>query len=355
MPWACNRRILYNPPPLPIKMSNEGLSLRIALVGSVSSSAITLCSLLKNGANVVGVLGLRPENSANVSGYVDLKAIAGSNNIEYLAFEKINTSEIADHIEKWNLDILFVVGLSQLVGDRILKMPRLGCIGFHPTWLPQGRGRAPIAWLTKYSLPGAATFFLMDEGADSGPIIFQEPFFVAQDSYASEVTKNMEAAIGAALDRWIPQLLRGEWNPLAQDSAKATFFGRRSSEDGLINWLATAKEIHALVRASSYPHPGAYTFYKGERLRIWRTQVEGNTRWHGVPGRLLDGGKDGGWLVQSGDEPIRILEWDLNGISQNELRGGVKLGFTVEEELFSLREKVRELTTQLAFLQKPNG
>ena len=60
---------------------------------------------------------------------------------------KINSNDIKEQIRKSSVDILFVVGLSQLIDEDIIRMPRFGCVGFHPTKLPKGRGRAPMAWL----------------------------------------------------------------------------------------------------------------------------------------------------------------------------------------------------------------
>lgn len=71
---------------------------------------------------------------------------------------KINSNDIKEQIRKSSVDILFVVGLSQLIDEDIIRMPRFGCVGFHPTKLPKGRGRAPMAWLILDRGEGAATF-----------------------------------------------------------------------------------------------------------------------------------------------------------------------------------------------------
>ena len=85
-------------------------------------------------------------------------------------------------------------------------MPKLGCIGFHPTLLPKGRGRAPLAWLILKEKKGAASFFLMDKKADSGPVFVQEPFEIEDNDDASRVEKKIEIAIEKALDKWLPEL-----------------------------------------------------------------------------------------------------------------------------------------------------
>ena len=56
-----------------------------------------------------------------------------------------------------------------------ISRPR-GVIGYHPAALPHNRGRHPIIWaLARGLTQTASTFFLMDEGADTGAIVDQEP------------------------------------------------------------------------------------------------------------------------------------------------------------------------------------
>src|SRR5436190_11524534 len=118
---------------------------RIVLAGSVSFSRVTLEGLVHHGANLAGVLGLDPSASEGVSDYARLDDIAEAAGAPYYAFTKINAPDVAETVKSWAPDVLFVVGLSQLIRDEIMSMPRFGSIGFHPTPLPRGRGRAPIA------------------------------------------------------------------------------------------------------------------------------------------------------------------------------------------------------------------
>ncbi|WP_058369819.1 formyltransferase family protein [Psychrobacter sp. ENNN9_III] len=146
--------------------------MRVGLIGGVESSALTLQKLHEHGLDVVGVFGYKPNITKFVSGHCDLEpfclenSISGhcdlepfclENSISFTPFTKIN-----DHIEEiqsLELDYLFVVGISQLVSKDIIQAPKLGAIGFHPTKLPEGRGRAPLAWLVHEAQEGAATFF----------------------------------------------------------------------------------------------------------------------------------------------------------------------------------------------------
>jgi len=261
--------------------------MRIVVAGATVSTHQTLDALIRHGADVVGVLQLRNESSHTVTAFSPLDELAEPHGIPCSTFRNINDAEIVEQVRAWQPDLMFVVGLSQLVRDEMMSIPKRGCVGFHPTFLPAGRGRAPLAWLTLDGQPGAATFFLIDEGVDSGPIFVQETFEVTPDDYASDVERKLVAATGEALDRWLPDLLSGVWDPRLQDEVLATYNGRRSLDDGLLDWHQSSGDIHALIRAASTPHPGAYTWYQGRKLIVWRAELEKYLPWRGAVGRVL--------------------------------------------------------------------
>jgi methionyl-tRNA formyltransferase len=301
---------------------------KVALAGSVGSSRRTLAAILRHKLDLVGVLGLTPDKSANVSGYARMDDLINRTSVPYKEFDDINASKVIRVVQDWQPDILFVVGLSQLIRHELLSIPRLGCVGFHPTKLPEGRGRAPIAWLILENRPGAATFFLMNEGVDAGPIFVQESFEVTMEDYAADVIIKLELAIDRALDIWLPSLIAGKWDPIPQDETKATYYGKRSPEDGLIDWGQSAEEICTLIRAASHPHPGAYTYINGRKLIVWRASVEKKMPYQGVIGRLLKHVNQKGWLIQTGDGLLWLSDIDFSNQEKiiPTLKVGMKLG-----------------------------
>lgn len=336
--------------------SQEHGLLRIAVAGAAGSTRRALEGLVRHGANIVGVLELCPEVAGAGSGYCQLRDIAEPHGIPVSSFRNINDSAVAEDVRAWEPDLFFVVGLSQLVRKELLSLPKRGCVGYHPTRLPEGRGRAPIAWLALDGGSGAATFFLMDEGADSGPILVQEPYCIEPNAYAQDVTQAQEKAIDRALNRWLPELLAGAWEPQPQDDAKATYNGRRAPRDGRIDWSLSAEEIQGLVRATSRPHPGAYTFLNKQKLIVWRAEVEHRLAMRGVPGRIVEFDKAGGAIVQTGDGLLLISEAEYAGAEPADAllpwRIGVKLGISPEDEVVQLWEQVRSLEERLAMLEK---
>jgi methionyl-tRNA formyltransferase len=328
---------------------------RIVLAGSVGSSLRTLRSLLEHHARVVGVLGLAESAAAGVSDYLRLDGVALEAGVPYRDFVRLDDPEVAEVLRSWAPDVLFVVGLSQLVRRELLELPKLACVGFHPTRLPEGRGRAPVAWIILDGVPAAATFFVLEETADSGPVLVQEPFEVAPDDHAPEVLAAMEQAIDRALERWLPELLAGSWSPVPQDESRATVYGRRAPEDGLIDWHRPAQSVVDLIRATSRPHPGAYTHVDGHRLIIWQAAVEEQLPYRGAVGRILWTDPKRGALVQAGSGLVwlRETEWVSDtglptGAATPRLGVGARLGGCAADEIAALRRRLALLEERLS-------
>lgn len=316
-------------------------NLRVGVIGAVGSTAITLKLLYKHEFNVVGVLGHEPVVRERVSGLYDLRSLAVSLNIPFAGFQKIHDSVHLAWMREKQPDIIFAVGFSQLLSDDWLKLPKLGCIGFHPTLLPKGRGRAPLAWLVLEERKGAASFFLMGKGTDDGPVFIQEPFVLQTNDDAQSTSVIIDEAINKALDKWLPKLKQGIWEPIPQDESQATWYGRRSPEDGLINWYNKAEAIDRLIKGSTKPHPGAYTYFKHVKIIIWSSELEISIPIKGVVGRVLVKQNSKGYLIQCGEGLIWIKDIILPlGI---ELKGGDKLGYQLEDEIYNIWAELRKL------------
>lgn len=318
---------------------------KVGIIGSVNSTAITIEKLHEHAFNIKGILGYEPENTKSISGWRDLRALSRKLDIPFRGFEKINNEDHIAWMRNKKIDILFAVGFSQLLGEEWLKMPSLGCIGFHPTRLPKGRGRAPLAWIILEERKGAACFFLMGEGADDGPVFIQQPFEVKDSDDATSVQTLILDATRKALDTWLPELKAGVWNPQPQDDHLASWYGKRTPLDGLIDWDNSAVDIDRLIKASTKPHPGSYTFHKRKKLRIWKSSLESHINIRGVVGRVLLKDHEKGCLVQCGQGLLWINQYNFDDDSDIEvLKVGHKLGFSVQEEIFKLWEQINKIT-----------
>lgn len=313
---------------------------KVVLIGAVRSTEMTLHKLVEHGFEVALVLGQRPANRDEVSGLVDMEPFCLKHHIPFKPFTKINQPEIINEVRNIQPDLIFGIGFSQIISDELLSIPRKGVIGFHPTMLPRGRGRAPIAWLIMNQEDGAANFFLMGQGADDGPIFVQKPFAVGPNDYARDVEHKIVEAIAEALDEWLPQLKLGKWQPIVQDEARATYYGKRIPGDGHVNWSNQAKDIHRLIRASAPPHPGSYSYFGKYKLIIHRASIDEERKFSGVVGRVLTE-LNGAILVQCGEGALWLEDFhltDIEGtvISDVKITVGSSLGYNIEDEIFRL-------------------
>jgi methionyl-tRNA formyltransferase len=169
-----------------------------------------------------------------------------------------------------------VIGWSQLLKKEIIEIPQLGVIGTHPTELPKYRGRAPIPWsIIKGLKKSALTFFYIQEGIDDGDIILQKQFDIADVDDATSVYEKMTVLGKKMLSEILPLL---ESNKITSKKQNSELFienwPKRTPLDGKINWSKSAKEIHNLIRATTFPYPGAYTFFKNKKLIIWKSRLD---------------------------------------------------------------------------------
>lgn len=312
----------------------------IIVLGAVKSTLETLNQLVDKECNVVGVLGHEPKNRSRISGWADLKSRAKELDLPYKGFKKINESKNFEWTQKKEPDIIFAVGFSQLLSEDWLDMPKLGCIGFHPTKLPKGRGRAPLAWITLEQSYGSATFFLMGKSADNGPIFVQEVFLIEESDDAGSVEQKIKEAIRDCLNSWLPELKEGIWNPKPQEETEASWYGKRGPTDGHIKWSNSAQYIDRLIKASSHPHPGAYSYFRDKKIRIWKSAIETNIPIKGVVGRILIVEKEKNYLIQCGNGLLWLKEVEVE--NESKLRVGSKLGYNIEDEIFKLKEELQK-------------
>ncbi|HLS45705.1 MAG TPA: formyltransferase family protein [Ornithinicoccus sp.] len=299
--------------------------MRFALVGGVQSAKVALDVLIREGADLVGVLGYRPSAPEGVSGYVDLAQEARRRRVENVAeFTSIREPAVLDILRTWAPDVLLVVGLSQLVPEEVRRTARRAALGFHPTALPRGRGRAPLAWLVLTGEPGAATLFELSDGADEGDILVQVPYPVYPTDHAADVLQRCLTALDEALTLLLAQARGAGWQATPQRHSEATYWGRRRPEDGRIDWSESAERVDALVRAASEPHPGAYTVTpSGHRLTFLRSHGA-TSRYLGVPGRVLELG-GGTVVVACGTSAVRLGGLLISGDGPYQLRVGASL------------------------------
>ncbi len=186
---------------------------------------------------------------------------------------KVKTPEFLNEIKGLEPDLIVTAAYGRILTKAVLDVPRFGCINVHGSLLPKYRGAAPIQWalINGDSVTGITTMF-MDEGMDTGDILLRKELAIPPDMNAQELYDSLMPLGASALMDTLNALENGTLNRVPQDHSKAVNVPMMTRETGLIDWNMSAGKIHNLVRGTN-PWPGAYTFYKGERMKIWKTAL----------------------------------------------------------------------------------
>jgi len=303
--------------------------MRIVFIGVVEFSRHCLYETLKNGGNVVAVLTLSKELAKFHSDYADLCDVAAQYGIPVYKIDKrISHSEIVELIRSLKPDVIFVFGWSQIISKDILSIPPLGCIGSHPTLLPRNRGRHPLVWTLVEGLEESGlTFFYLDEGVDSGDILWQKRFRITLEDDARSLYEKVKELASEAIQEFLPQLEQGIAPRTPQDHSQATYWRKRTEKDGEIDWGSPTIKIYNLVRALARPYVGAHTYLGGQKVIVWRAQLpqaplptevqnlEAGTVFS-IAGTKLD--------VRTGDGHLTVLEYEC--LAGGAINSGAILG-----------------------------
>lgn len=179
-------------------------------------------------------------------------------------------------------------------------------INLHPSLLPRYRGAAPIIRaIMAGERETGVTLMLMDEGLDTGPVIAQEPTAVGEEEDAGGLSARLADLGAELLLQRLPAYLAGEIRPRPQRKEEATYAPPLLKEERIIDWRKSRRSIHNLVRALS-PSPGAYTFFRGKRLKILRTRIPEEGPGEEKPGVLSVSAK-GKLAATAADGPLELL------------------------------------------------
>ena len=248
--------------------------MRIVFIGTVEFSLHCLREIFDNGGNIVAVLTLPHEKSGFNSDYADLAPLAKSKNVPIYPIDQWQDPQTFALIRSLKPDVIFVFGISRIIPTDIINIPPAGCIGTHPALLPANRGRHPLIWsLVKGEKKGGLTFFYLDEGVDSGDILWQESFPITLSDNARSLYNKMKVLASRAIKDFLPKLAKGTTPRIPQDHTAANYLRKRTEQDGEINWNTSGMHTYNLIRALSRPYVGAHTYFDNLKTIIWKAEI----------------------------------------------------------------------------------
>lgn len=257
-------------------MQKQLQDIRIIFMGTPEFAVASLDALVQAGVQIVAVVttpdkpagrGMKLTESA-------VKKYAAEKGLTILQPEKLKSPEFLDTLKALKADLQIVVAF-RMLPEVVWNMPPMGTINVHGSLLPQYRGAAPINWavINGEKETGVTTFKLKHE-IDTGDILLQASFPIAEDETAGEIHDKMKILGAQLLVRTVEGLAEGSLKEIPQSSSSAIKHAPKIfTATCQIDWNKSIDEIYNLIRGLS-PYPGAFTFLDGKVLKIYKARKE---------------------------------------------------------------------------------
>ena len=289
----------------------------IVFMGTPDFARASLERLFDEGHNILGVFTNedKPKGRGMKLTISPVKEFAISKDIPVYQPKTLKkNTEMIETIKMLKPDVICVVAYGKILPKEILDIPKLGCINVHGSLLPKYRGAAPIQWavINGEKTTGVTTMY-MNEGMDTGDMILKQEVEIGEDETTGELWERLEKIGAELLVKTLREIELGIAPRMKQgnDFTLAPMLDKKMSK---IEWNnKTAKEIKDLVRGLN-PIMGAYTFFKGKKIKFWRVNIAKedeitveNLDFLGNGVVLLSNPKDG-LYIKAKEGIIKVLE-----------------------------------------------
>jgi methionyl-tRNA formyltransferase len=279
--------------------------MKLIFIGNIKVSLEVLKTINETNKNILAGV-VTNNNKKPDSARVDL--FCKKFKLPFILSKNINSVKTKKWIKSKKPDIILCVGWSQILKKKVLSIPKKYCIGFHPTRLPANKGKHPIIWSIINDLKNSSTsFFLMNKEIDDGHIISQKNYNIGKKEYVGSV---YEKILKNAKTQIKDILLKIKSNKLVikkiKKKIKSNYWRKRSYNDGKIDFRMGGRSIFNLVRALSYPYPGAHFEYKSKDYKVFNIKYEKNLKENNIEaGKIIDLTKKG-FKIKCGDGFVYI-------------------------------------------------
>ena len=230
-------------------------------------------ALLDAGFDIAAIF-THADNAQENAFFSSVARLAAERGIPVYAPDDVNHPLWVDRIAEMKPEVIFSFYYRNLLGEAILNNARIGAFNLHGSLLPAYRGRAPLNWvLVNGETQTGVTLHRMISRADAGAIIAQQAVEIADADDALSLHRKLTESAKHLLEGALPTLKSGTFSETAQDESKASYVGRRTPEDGRLEWEKPAQTLHNLVRAVSDPWPGAFSFVGTHKFIVWKSRV----------------------------------------------------------------------------------
>ena len=280
-------------------------------MGTPDIAATCLKKILADGFDVVGVYTQpdRPKGRGMKLVASPVKEVAVAAGIPVFQPENFREEETVEQLRALQPDICAVVAYGRILPQKVLDVPKYGCINIHASLLPKYRGSAPYQWAVLDGLTetGVTAMYLTRE-MDAGDIIDVSKTPIGENETAGELLDHLAVLGAELLSRTLTRFESGKVPATPQDAAGVSYAPMLDKSMCPIDWTKTAQQVHNHVRGL-HPWPVATMELQGKTFKVHATRVvEGS----GKPGEILSLTKTG-LRIACGEGAVEIISLQAEG------------------------------------------
>ena len=281
--------------------------LRIVFMGTPDFSVPSLQALHDQGFDIAAVYSQpdKQRGRGKKVSFSPVKEKALELGIPVLQPDTLRDEQVVAELAAFHPDVIIVIAYGKILPKAVLDIPAYGCLNVHGSLLPKYRGAAPIQYAVKDGeAVSGVTIMLLDEGMDTGAILKKSEVQLEPKETTGSLFEKLSVLGAQTLTDVLAHIEEYEQNACPQDESQATYTAKIDKETAQIDWTQDAAVIERLIRTLD-PHPGAYTWLDGKRLKIWSADVVdgGNAK----PGTVIAVTKKN-FTVQTGSGALCIRE-----------------------------------------------
>lgn len=281
--------------------------MRIVFMGTPDIAATCLKELISQEYEIVGVYTKpdMPKNRGMKLEMSDVKKVAVEAGLPVFQPVTFKDDAVVEELKALNPDAIAVVAYGKILPQRVLDIPRYGCVNIHASVLPALRGSGPVQWSILNGMEETGiTAMYMAAGMDTGDIIEIRRTPIDPYENAQSLLDRLAEMGGGLLCDTLRAMEAGTAARTPQKEAEATYAPMLTKALCPIDWTKSSREIIDHVRGLD-PWPVATTELQGKRFKIYAVRPTDKTT-QAKPGTLLALTKQG-LEVAAGDGKVLVI------------------------------------------------
>lgn len=298
--------------------------MKIVILGRTECLLRTAKSLKASGHEIPLVCTAPSEQHYSAT-EKDFESFANTIGAGFFNTKNLKAPDCWNQLTSVGADIAISVNWPFILGDDVIRQFRLGVLNAHCGDLPRYRGNACPNWaiLNGEESIGLCVHFMNAGEVDSGPVLVRRHLEMNREIYIQNVYDWTESCIPEMMCEAVDGLSNGTLTPTPQpdDPSLSLRCFPRKPEDGKIIWSDSAESIHRLIRATSHPLAGAFSFLDtGEKVVVWRAEpYELTGPIMAVPGQIMFRVENDP-VVACGEGALRLTEVSMENRTDDEAR-----------------------------------